>query len=247
MALLTSWKSAGELQFALKDASRVGIISCDICANFCDTGGARGVRYMKGLLEKWGKTVVMGKSVLGCCSEGIVKEALRTYRRPLSKCEALVVLSCSAGVQNIMSCDPGIKVVGALDTMGSEVITGRRDDPEASSICSFCGQCVIPYTGGICPVYGCPEGRIYGPCEAYEEAGGMCVLDTSRRCVWKEIEARWDEEALREVRRLREEGDVTELRTPPAGKTPPVLGRILSWVVVRLSEARIGTFLSWVR
>ncbi len=247
MALITRWKSAEEIQFALKDAGRVGIISCDICANFFDTGGARGMRYMKGLLEEWGKTVVMHKCVLGCCSEEIIREALRIYRKHLEGCEALVVLSCSAGVQNVMVCAPGMKVAGALDTLGTAVITGRRDRHEASSICSFCGQCVLAYTGGICPVYGCPEGRLYGPCDAYDDAEGTCVLDPTLKCIWKEIETRWDGAGLRAVKRLREEGNCTQLHSPPSRTAPPFARKMLGWTAVRLSGARLGTFFGWIR
>ena len=162
-------------------------------------------------------------------------------------CEALVVLSCSAGIQNVMACDPGIKVVAALDTLGTAVITGRRDRHEASSICSFCGQCVLGYTGGICPIYGCPEGRLYGPCEAYDEADGRCVLDPGRRCVWKEIEARVDAADLRAVERLRGEGNRTELCGESARTAPPFARKMLGWVAVRLSQARLGTFFGWIR
>ena len=247
MALITEWKCAEEIQFSLKDAGRVGIISCDICANFSDTGGARGTRYMKRLLEEWGKTVVMHKCVMGCCSEEIARQALRIYRRQLQGCEALVVLSCSSGVQNVIACDPGMKVVASLDTVGSAVITSHRDSPEASSICSFCGQCVLAYTGGICPICACPEGRLYGPCDAYEEADGRCVLDNSLRCVWKDIETRWDAAGLHEIARLREAGNGTELHSPSARTAPPFARKLLGWVAVRLSQARLGTFLGWIR
>ncbi|MBN2026104.1 MAG: methylenetetrahydrofolate reductase C-terminal domain-containing protein [Actinobacteria bacterium] len=247
MSLITTWKSAEEIRFSLQDVGMVGIVSCDICANFFDTGGTRGMRYMAGLLEEWGKTVVVQKCILGCCSEEIIRQALRIYRKPLAGCEALVVLSCSAGVQNVMACDPGMKVVGALDTLGTAVITGRRDRHEASSICSFCGQCVLAYTGGICPVDGCPEGRLYGPCEGYDDAGGMCVLDTGRRCVWKEIEARGDAADLRAIERLRRDGNRTELRGPSARTAPPFARKMLGWVAVRLSQVRLGTFFGWIR
>jgi len=247
MAIATRWKSAEEIQFSLRDAARVGIISCDICANFCDTGGIKGMRYMKGLLEKWGKTVVMQKCVLGCCSEEIMKQALRIYRKSLLSCDTLVILSCSSGIQNIMLCEPGITVIVALDTVGSEVITRRRDHPTAESICSFCGRCVLAYTGGICPIDQCPEGRLYGPCDEHPEAGGWCVVDPRRKCVWNEIEARWDTADLQEIRRLREEGEGGELCGPAAEIAPPVLRKMLGWIAVRLSQADLGTFFGWIK
>jgi ferredoxin len=247
MSLATRWKSAEEIRFSLQDIDRVGIISCDICANFCETGGVKGMRYMKGLLEEWGKTVVMQKCVLGCCSEEIMRQALRIKHGSLTNCEALVVLGCSAGVQNIITCDTGKRVVGALDTVGSAVITRRRDSPKALSICTFCGQCVIAYTGGICPVYECPKGQLYGPCDDYDEADGRCVAEPGRQCVWKEIGARWDEESLREIKRLREEGDGVELHSTPARTIPLFARKMLGWLAVRLSDAHLGTFFGWIR
>lgn len=247
MSLATRWKSGEEIRFSLEGVDRVGVVSCDICANFCDTGGVKGLRYMKGLLEEWGKTVVMQECVLGCCSEEIMRQAFRINRRSLASCEALVVLGCSAGIQNIMSCGTGKRVVGALDTVGSAVITRRRDNPHASSICTFCGQCVIAYTGGICPIHECPRGQLYGPCDEYDETDGRCAIEPGRQCVWTEIMEIWDEEGLREIERLREEGGGGELHSIPARSIPLFLRKMLGWLAVRLSDAHLGTFFGWIR
>jgi len=66
--LVSVWKSENEIQRSLANAQRVAVLSCNVCANLNGTGGKRGLRQMKQLLKKWGKDIVVARTVnVGCC------------------------------------------------------------------------------------------------------------------------------------------------------------------------------------
>lgn len=47
--------------------------------------------------------------------------------------------------------------------------------------CQMCGQCVLQYTGFVCPMQ-CPKGLRNGPCGG--AADGHCEVYPDRMCVW---------------------------------------------------------------
>jgi len=218
----TRWKPDDELERSLRNFNRVTIFSCGFCASLCDTGGTLGMRAMEAFLRQRGKEVVLAKVVVSCCSEEIMRQAVKRYRHSISASDALVILSCSAGVKSAYLVGVGIPVIGALDTIGNTPIT-RQTGVLAESICVTCGQCILSYTGGICPVSGCPLHQKYSPCEQFNESDGTCVVDKLRHCVWQEIAQVAD---LEELARLQEfhKSKLRGVSTTLAGRRTP------SWV-----------------
>lgn len=228
----TAWKPAEELRYMLGDARRVALFSCGVCANLSGTGGARGGKLLAGELRRWGIEVACADCVVACCSMEIMSQALRRRRGALRESDALVVLSCAAGVKSAFLCEPGIPIVPAADSVGS-VPVSRLDDPVARSRCTNCGRCVIAFTGGICPVSECPSHTKYGPCLRREEADGRCALDPSARCVWEEIERRGDLASLEGLRRLHGNGAADRMSFPARRPSPRWLRRISGGLVAR--------------
>lgn len=228
----SAWKSAHEIDYMLADAHKVSIFACGICANLSDTGGPRGLKFMTETLEAAGKEVVRARSVTACCAEEIMRQAVRKNAEALRESDALVMISCAAGVKSAFLCEPGVPVIPAVDSVGS-VPVSRLEDPVARSLCTNCGHCVIAFTGGICPLSECPSGKKYGPCSRYGEKGTSCVIDESRSCIWKEIEGRGDLEALQELGRLQAEEGFQRLACSVSRPSPRPLRRIAGWIVAR--------------
>ncbi|MBN2028033.1 MAG: methylenetetrahydrofolate reductase C-terminal domain-containing protein [Actinobacteria bacterium] len=240
----SAWKSAQELDYMLGDAGKVSILSCGICANLSDTGGPRGIRFMRKTLEAAGREVVCARSVTACCAEEIMRQALRINAKSIRDSDALVIISCAAGVKSAFLCEPGIPVIPAADSVGS-VPVSRLEDPVARSLCTNCGHCVIAFTGGICPLSECPSGKKYEPCARYGERGDMCVVDDSRRCIWREIERRGDLEALRELGRIHGEDSFRRLAPDGSVPSPRFLRRLSGWLVARAGWfARLVPFIN---
>jgi len=211
------FKPSGEIRTLLGRADRVAVLSCTLCAALSGTGGPAGLRRTKSLLAGWGKTVAVARCVNACCSQAVMAHVVRSVLPSAGPpCDALLLLSCAAGVKAALLCDPGMPVVAALDTVGSAPVS-RGDDLVARSPCVSCGACVISLTGGICPVSLCPSGNRYGPCRKAPEGGGACVLDPARVCVWGEIARRGDLGRLRELERIHRGGTRVRDVTPAAG------------------------------
>lgn len=200
----TEWKSPSEIKFNVGDCKSVTIFSCATCANLSGTGGKEGVRYMRRLLGEWGVKVVSSRIVITCCPLAVMSNAIKHHKRYLEKSDGLIVLACSSGVKSAMICDPGIKVVNVLDTLGPVTVGAHCDDPRAGSLCKSCEQCVITFTDGICPVSECPLGKLYGPCKNAPKEGDpdRCFTDPKRECVWVKIRERGDIEKLGQLKAL---------------------------------------------
>jgi len=228
----SDWKSAEEIEYSLRDAQNITIFACGVCANLSETGGYRGLKFLKKFLEEKGKVVVAAKCVTACCAEEIMRQAVRIHKKHISKSDALVVISCAAGVKSAFLCSPGIPVVAAADSVGS-VPVSRQYDLVARSRCTNCGLCVISYTGGICPLSECPAGKKYEPCARFNRDHPRCALDPFKDCVWKEIEARGDLAALKELERIHQAAEGKRLSLPPGNPSPFFMRKLSGWMVAR--------------
>lgn len=226
----TKWKPEHELEYSLRNFTRVSIFSCGFCASLCDTGGTIGMRAMEAFLRQREKSVILAKVVVSCCSEEIMRQAVRRHRRSLSASDVLVLLSCSAGVKSAYLVGVGTAIIGALDTIGNTPITSRTG-VLAENICATCGQCVLSYTGGICPVSGCPLHLKYSPCQHYGESDGTCVVDALRHCVWKEVAQVADWEELAKLQEIHKITSVLEPTTLAGNKVPSWVKRTSGWVM----------------
>ncbi len=229
----TEWKSEEEIRYSLRNADKVAILSCAACANLCDKGGSVGIRILKKLLEGWNKKVVFSSCVIACCSEEIMRQALKRHRRKISRSDALIVLSCSSGIKSACMCETEIPVVAVLDTVGITPIT-NRDTKLTRSVCTTCDHCVVMYTGGICPLAECPAKKKYGPCKDYPEHGTRCAIDPDIDCVWKDIEKTGDLPALKRLEQMHKNEGAARFRPDIVGwKSPSLLRAIAGKIAAR--------------
>jgi hypothetical protein len=233
--LVSVWKSESEIQRSLANARGVAIFSCNVCANLNGTGGRRGLRQMKRLLKKWGKTIVVAKTVNVCCSEEIMRQCLRIYIAPVrDRCDALIMLSCAGGVKCAFLCNPGLPVVAALDSIGSGVVS-TSIEPIDAGICKACDHCVLTYTAGICPLSGCPAKKKYGPCKNAPREGTACVIEPDRECVWKKIEERGgDPAALADMAEIHGDKSYQRLPAVPFQGSATIVRHTSGWFMARI-------------
>lgn len=219
----TIWKPRSELELALRDVKRVAIVSCGTCANILDTGGETGLRVMRELVQGMGKEVTCEVIAIACCAEELMRPLFKMHAGPLSKSDAMVVISCAGGVKSAVLSSPGLPVIAALDTIGSAPVS-FQDSPVNRSTCSACGQCVLTFTGGICPIGECPSKRKYSPCDKAPTEGTRCGVVPERDCVWVEIRKRGNMQALAELERIHKSGE-DSLFTPATRVAPPPKNR----------------------
>lgn len=156
------------------------MLGCGECATTCKTGGEAEVKKMKTELEKAGKTVLGYAIPSAPCIAAQVKQELAKNIRTLKEAEALLVLACGLGVQSVKENDRlGLCVLPACNSLFGAVVDAQGILREK---CSFCGDCILAITDGICPLTLCPKGLLNGPC------GGMsqekCEVDRDNDCAW---------------------------------------------------------------
>ena len=112
------------------------------------------------------------------CNEMFLSE----LDRSATEAEALVSLACGVGVQHLADRFPGKPVFPAVNTMfvGIDRAVGIYEER-----CRACGDCMLTYTGGICPVTRCAKSVFNGPCGGAQK--GRCEVDPDLPGAWFEI------------------------------------------------------------
>lgn len=164
----------------LEDYARIFIVGCGTCPTVCKTGGIEETVDMENLLKGTGK-LITGKTVLSAVCDTPRSLFLEQGGRDVKDAQAIVVMSCGLGVQNVAGY--GLQpVVPVLDSLFFGIESGPGEYEES---CLQCGECILGYTGGVCPVTSCHKGLLNGPCGGTND--GMCEVGEGRVCAWSLI------------------------------------------------------------
>lgn len=187
MKSITRQKTLEEIQQQLEGLERAYIIGCGTCATMTKTGGREEVLDMKERLQDQGK-MVTGWTVIPTACDEMTEVSLMENNGAIQSADCLLVMSCALGVQRVGSYI-GKPVIPALDTL----FIGVEDGPGYfHEVCDQCGQCVLGYTAGICPITACHKGLLNGPCGGTNN--GKCEIDKERDCAWTLIYQRLKEQ-----------------------------------------------------
>jgi ferredoxin len=169
-------------------AKSVFVIGCGECATVAHTGGEPEVLAAKARLEADGYEVTGWAVGAVTCHLGGTKLEIRKHAEQVDAADALVVLSCGAGVQTVAESVtkpvfPGLESAFLGNVQRSGVFEER---------CQMCGDCVLDKTAGICPVTTCPKGLLNGPCGGMWN--GMCEVLIDHECAHVKIGQRLAEQ-----------------------------------------------------
>ncbi len=193
--IVTKQKPMAEVFSYLKKHEEIFLVGCGACAEVSCTGGEEDCRKMAEALEKEGKHITGYAVVEEPCHMLLSQRILREHWKAVEESDALLVLTCGAGVQAIAGFSEK-PVYPALNTnfLGTVLRAGSFTE-----FCSLCGECLLGKTAGVCPVTRCPKGMLNGPCGGVIQ--GMCEVIPDRPCAWVQIYERaknWgSEESLR--------------------------------------------------
>ena len=180
--LVSTPKPAAEVLSTLTGETVVFIVGCSGCAEACKTGGAEHVERLRQELTEGGK-VVSGSAVVDfLCEKNLVRFRLAPHAAALGAAEAVLVASCGVGVQ-VVSATLEKRCHPAANTVSTGGEPGLWRGPER---CAQCGNCVLSYTGGICPITSCAKSLLNGPCGGSRD--GRCEFEPEvRPCGWIRI------------------------------------------------------------
>ena len=179
--ILSKQKPWEEILSYLDGENNVFLLGCNGCAQSSGTGGPEQVAEMKGKLEGAGKKVSGSTVIDFLCEKALVKSRLRSRIEQVEEADSILVLTCGIGVQAVAAsvrkvCHP------ACDTVN---MGGSRAEWRGSERCMECGDCLLEYTGGICPLTACTKGLTNGQCGGASK--GKCELNPERDCGWELI------------------------------------------------------------
>jgi hypothetical protein len=198
--IISEAKPYQEVIDSLKTSQKIFLVGCGDCATACRSGGEEELKAIKEKLEADGKTVTGMCIPESACVAAKFKLETAKHLKAIREAEAVLVLACGLAVQSVKDNDRfGLRVVPANNTVFCAVMDAQGNFYEK---CSLCANCVLDFTGGICPVTLCPKGILNGPCGGMDK--GKCELDKERDCAWvliyRDLEKTKQLDKLKEVR-----------------------------------------------
>lgn len=191
--IISRQKDKHDLLRHLDGKHKLFLVGCGACATACKAGGEEELFQMQEWLALHQREVTGSLVIEEACHIMRAARDLRQHRAAVEEADALLVLTCGAGVQSISS-NTEKRVIGGLDSLflGNVRRLGQYEEK-----CSLCGDCILNETAGICPVTTCAKGLLNGPCGGMEE--GRCEADRERDCAWLLIYQRLTRQGRRGV------------------------------------------------
>lgn len=176
-------KPVEEIKNSISDYDKILTVGCGGCVSVCLAGGQREVNALNAELnlvfkgEK--KTKKIGSyTVERQCNEQFLIE----LDEKIKEYDCLVSMACGAGAQLMAERYPTVPVFPGVNTIAIGV---DREIGMYEEKCRACGECVLAYTGGICPVARCAKGVFNGPCGGTNR--GKCEISQDIPCAWLDI------------------------------------------------------------
>jgi len=179
--LISEQKPLEEILGYLDREENIFLIGCKGCAAGWESGGEKQVTEMGNALKEQGKNITGSVVVDMLCDSTLTKLKLRTHKSELAAADSILVLTDGAGVQTVAEIvDKGVHP--GCNTLSAG---GAHAEWKEAERCLECGDCMLDYTGGICPIARCSKHLLNGPCGGSQN--GKCEVDPDIPCVWQLI------------------------------------------------------------
>lgn len=160
---------------------KVLVVGCGACVTICWAGGEKEVGILSSQLRlaasREGKELsIIESTVERQCETEMVEE----LKDKAQEVEVILSMGCGVGVQTIADVFEEKLVFPALNTTFIGMPQGEGVWTER---CAACGDCLLYWTGGICPAARCAKGLLNGPCGGTRR-GGKCEIDPEKDCAW---------------------------------------------------------------
>jgi len=215
--LVTEEKDQGEVLARMDGEVRTFLVGCGGCSEGCRTAGLPQLEKWKGILEGAGKQVTGLLMIDFLCNKTLDSIRLLRRKSQVESAESILVFSCGVGVQAVAAV-AGKRVHAALNTVSLRGTPGLWRSTER---CMECGECVLDWTGGICPIVSCSKSLVNGSCGGPKD--GKCEVKPEQDCGWVRIYER-----LKALGRL---GDLKRIIPPRDHKK---MSGFLDWRGTRL-------------
>ena len=176
-------KPIDEIREMIVPYKRILALGCGSCVAECAAGGEKETAMLASALRMAAK---MNGDDVGISEKTIdrqcVKEFVIQLDDVIDQYDAILSLGCGAGVQAIADMYPEVPVIPALNT---EFMGETKDQGYWVESCIGCGDCMLYYFGGVCPLTRCSKQLLSGPCGGSMD--GKCEVNPEVPCAWQLI------------------------------------------------------------
>jgi ferredoxin len=179
-------KSLQEMAASIDGYRKVLILGCGGCVTVCRSGGdAEAHDLAHRLSHPEHHKGVPPELVVDTIERQCENDLLKAYLTIPQGTEAVLSLACGAGVQIAADVFEPLPVLPALST----TFMGGADEPGVwREKCQGCGDCLLAFTAGICPIALCAKRLLNGPCGGSRD--GHCEVSVETPCAWARIYTR---------------------------------------------------------
>jgi ferredoxin len=197
--IIAERKPLQEIRNMIAGYKKILVVGCGTCVTICWAGGEKEVGILSSQLRlassREGKELSIVEAVVERqCEKEMVIEELRDKMQDV---EAILSMACGIGVQTVADVFEEKHVFPALNTTFMGMPEGEGVWTEK---CGACGDCMLYWTGGICPVVRCAKGLLNGPCGGTRK-GGKCEIDPEKDCAWVLIYRRLEKQGRLDLMR----------------------------------------------
>jgi ferredoxin len=181
-------KPIQEIRETIAPYRRVLVLGCGTCVAECAVGGEKETGMLASTLRMAAK--MEGRDVLiheKTLDRQCVKDFVILLDEMIDQYDVVLSLGCGAGVQAVADMFPEIPVIPALNT---EFLGETKDQGYWAENCLGCGDCMLYFFGGVCPLARCSKQLLNGPCGGSME--GKCEISKDLPCAWQVIIDRLD-------------------------------------------------------
>jgi len=197
--IIAERKPLEEIRGMISGCKKILVVGCGTCVTICWAGGEKEVGILSSQLRlassREGKELSIVEAVVERqCEKEMVIEELRDKMQDV---EVILSMACGIGVQTVADVFEEKPVFPALNTTFMGMPEGEGVWTEK---CGACGDCMLYWTGGICPVVRCAKGLLNGPCGGTRK-GGKCEIDPEKDCAWVLIYRRLEKQGRLDLMR----------------------------------------------
>jgi ferredoxin len=176
-------KPMDEIREMIAPYKKILTVGCASCVAECAAGGEKETGALASALrmacKMEGDEKLINEKTLDrqCVKEFVIQldDIIKDY-------DAVLSLGCGAGVQAVAEMYYEVPVIPALNT---EFLGETRDQGLWVENCLGCGDCMLYFFGGVCPLARCSKQLLNGPCGGSQ--GGKCEVDPDVPCAWQAI------------------------------------------------------------
>ncbi|SPD73479.1 conserved hypothetical protein [uncultured Desulfobacterium sp.] len=176
-------KPINEIRGMLGPYKRILVLGCASCVAECAAGGQKETAMLASTLRMMAK---MNNEDVTIHEHTLDRQCVRDFvvrlDEIISSYDAVLSLGCGAGVQAVAEMFSEIPIIPALNT---EFIGETRAQGLWMENCLGCGDCMLYYFGGVCPLARCSKQLFNGPCGG--SVGGRCEINQDVDCAWQQI------------------------------------------------------------